>query len=308
MLLIVFLAVIGLAIPQEINSNFALITSEFYPNGQVCHFGTDSMRAIELAAKRNAFTFDVFVSNGNSLSKTEKDKLRSYIDNNRVVAIIEGAGWSNVTLDLLETFESVPIIGFASAAELKSKEKFPNYFSLSYTDDIASASLVSLSVAMRWKTISVIGTPANSFGMGGLIGINQSISRVRPVDRQPRIVSYEMFPENADQDELVRVITRASMPNPDGYFISSPGPLTRSILKVAAQEHVAPGNITTRSPTRWLATEKVEIPNSDYTTQIGAQHYITYDSVAVPCSSRETSEYLRTFESTYGYIPDPWAS
>ena len=93
MLLIVFLAVIGLAIPQEINSNFALITSEFYPNGQVCHFGTDSMRAIELAAKRNAFTFDVFVSNGNSLSKTEKDKLRSYIDNNRVVAIIEGAGW-----------------------------------------------------------------------------------------------------------------------------------------------------------------------------------------------------------------------
>ena len=156
---------------------------------------------------------------------------------------------------ILETFKKVPVFGFD---ELKSKEKYPNYFSLSYTDDIAASSLVSLAVAMKWKTISVIGNPANPFGMGGLIGINQSISRVRPIERQPRIVSYVPFSESADQDELVRVVTRASMPNPDGYLISSPGPLTRSILNVAAQVNLAPGNVFL-SPTRWLATEKVEL-------------------------------------------------
>ena len=98
------------------------------------------------------------------------------------------------------------------------------------------------------------------------------------------------------------------MSNPDGYLISSPGPLTRSILNVAAQVNLAPGNISSLSPTRWLATEKVEITASDNITQTGAQHYVTYDSVAVPCSSRETNEYLRAFQDTYGYTPDPWAS
>ena len=309
MLFIFIILCIGIQLTstQQINGHFALITSEYYPNGQICHFGRDSMRAIELAAKRNALTFDVFVSNGKALIKSDEERLRKYIDTHRISAIIEGGGWSNVTLDLLETFQKVPLIGFASAAQLKSKEKFPNYFSLSYTDDIAASSLISLAVAMKWKTISVMGNPVNPFGMGGLIGINQSISRIRPIERRPRIVSYIPFSENADQDELVRVVTKASMPNPDGYLISSPGPLTRSILNVAAQVNIAPGNIST-SPTRWLATEKVEITSSDNITQSGAQHYVSYDSVAVPCSSRETNEYLRTFEDTYGYTPDPWAS
>ena len=60
--------------------------------------------------------------NGKVLMKNDKERLRSYIDTHRVSAIIEGGGWSNVTLDLLETFKKVPVIGFASAAELKSKE------------------------------------------------------------------------------------------------------------------------------------------------------------------------------------------
>ena len=142
---------------QQINGHFALITSEYYPNGQICHFGRDSMRAIELAAKENALTFDVFVSNGKALMKSDKERLRSYIDAHHVSAFIEGGGWSNVTLDLLETFKKVPVIGFASAVEEIERE-ISKLFLPFYTDDIAASSLVSLAVAMKWKTISVMVT------------------------------------------------------------------------------------------------------------------------------------------------------
>lgn len=282
----------------EKNSHFALITSEYYPNGQICHFGRDSMRAIELAASKTNLTFDVYASNGKVMSKSDMERLRGYS------AIVEAGGWSNVTKNLLEAFEDIPVIGFASATELNSRETYSNYFSLSYTDDVAAASLISLAVSMGWKTLSVIGTPSNPFGMGGLIGINQSISRVRPIEHQPRIVSYIPFNDESEDPDLV--VNRASKMNPDGYIISSPGPLTRIILNAAARRNVAPGNISARSPTNWLATEKVEI--TDEITQKGAQQYVTYCPVAVPCSSRETKEYIDAYEETYGYVPDPWAS
>ena len=86
------------------------------------------MRAIELAAKENALTFNVFVSNGKALMKSDKERLRSYIDAHHVSAIIEGGGWSNVTLDLLETFKKVPVIGFASYSRVEIEREISKLF------------------------------------------------------------------------------------------------------------------------------------------------------------------------------------
>ena len=310
-----------LANPKTLLHNLTLVGSDFYPNGQPCQWGTDLRLAAELAVAHvnTQQRLHLALSPVLEASGVVTPQLLSGISNSLASgsSAVLGLAWSNVAAAVVSNVSFPPgsaALGVASSVALEHTVAAPQFIRPSYCDGNAAATLVSLAKELGWKTVALIGTPANAFGAGGIEGVKAGL---RSIPGAPRLSTFQPFAVGATQKELTSPLLAAAKTKPDGWIISAPGPDTRAVFQAAAALGLAPGNSSAaataagrrraraqgrREPIRWLATEKVELGTPDVLARAGAAGYACYGPPPA------NGSFLAAFRAAYSRDPDPWAA
>ena len=248
-------------------NRLTVVTSTHYPNGQPCNWGSDMLLATRLAASRFNFTLDVHEASGIASPALIANVSSSISTSDAVL----GLAWSNVALNVMRQIQfpsGTPALGAASATDL---DTYSQFFRVGYRDSDAASVLVRhVAETLGWRRLALLGAPDNSFGLGGIIGVNRSVAASSGIIS---IVAYEPIQIGASDAALQAAVQSAAAAAPDGFIVSAPGPDTRAVLRAASAT-----NRTARTHGRplWLATEKVELPESDPGGRRGAMSYVCY--------------------------------